>query len=697
MRGSIATYRESLSRIASELSDDDEPQFATAAASFAGDSQSSSAGRRRRRSLRTEASTGQATGSPIPNGSCTDHESFDEIARYKADIQKLQTSEAEIKALSFNYAAMLKEKEDQLSKLREENGSLKKNLEAKVNITSLNSPKGNLGNSRAVGNNSAKFVNNMNGITHNTNGVYKPAISLENEKEYTQIVEEKKSLESEIRELKERLKNEQEKSTKIIQKSEDENKRNSSLQREIHELKTENEKMSKQMRDLQKELNGKTSELKELKQLKQEIIKTPLKKDKIEESTDDLKDLIKSLEKENARLKEEIEAIKNNRTSQIEDQNNSEKETLISQLEKKLVIISKEKEKYSQELSRLKQHLLEKENEDSIMEELEIKIEDQNSRIVQLERALRQETVKKEEIKALKDQEIQKLNELVNGLNRKLASCVSNLELKNTELVNLQTALGQYYAESEAKERIGRDLALAREEINRLTVSLNVANQGIEMTKREKDEILSKLSQNEGTLNEAKKFIQKLEEDKSRLNLALEKSMRALNRMSLDSDNQVDRRIVIKLLVTYFQRNHSKEVLDLMVRMLGFSEEEKERIGGAQRTAGKGVVRGVLGLPGKLVGGILGGGGSGGAHTSSSSNDQESFADLWVDFLLKEEEEREKREASSSNNNQDHISNPNQINNNNSNFSNNNTNYSNSEFSSVPLNSTSFYSEPPQR
>lgn len=43
-----------------------------------------------------------------------------------------------------------------------------------------------------------------------------------------------------------------------------------------------------------------------------------------------------------------------------------------------------------------------------------------------------------------------------------------------------------------------------------------------------------------------------------------------------------------------------------MVRMLGFSEEEKQRIGFAQHSAGKGIVRGVLGLPGCLVGGILG-------------------------------------------------------------------------------------------
>jgi hypothetical protein len=86
------------------------------------------------------------------------------------------------------------------------------------------------------------------------------------------------------------------------------------------------------------------------------------------------------------------------------------------------------------------------------------------------------------------------------------------------------------------------------------------------------------------------------------------------------------------------------QVLDLMVRMLGFSEEDKQRIGFAQSNAGKGVVRGVLGLPGRLVGGIVGGNSAG--KPTQASQDNQSFADLWVDFLLKETEEREKREAS---------------------------------------------------
>lgn len=57
-----------------------------------------------------------------------------------------------------------------------------------------------------------------------------------------------------------------------------------------------------------------------------------------------------------------------------------------------------------------------------------------------------------------------------------------------------------------------------------------------------------------------------------------------------------------------------------MVRMLGFSDDDKQRIGVAQQGSGKGVVRGVLGLPGRLVGGILGGSPAEGAANMASDN-----------------------------------------------------------------------------
>ncbi|KAL2478726.1 Golgin candidate 4 [Forsythia ovata] len=179
----------------------------------------------------------------------------------------------------------------------------------------------------------------------------------------------------------------------------------------------------------------------------------------------------------------------------------------------------------------------------------------------------------------------------------------------------------------------------------RLFEQLKDAQQQAEALKEEKGEILGKLSHAERMFGEGKNRVKKLEEDNEKLRRALELSMTRLNRMSVDSDFLVDRRIVNQITGDLLPEKPQQRgiVLDLMVRMLGFSDEDKQRIGVAQQGAGKGVVRGVLGLPGRLVGGIMGGG-SAEAPTIMASEDQ-SFTNLWVDFLLKETEEREKRES----------------------------------------------------
>ncbi|KAK1281503.1 Golgin candidate 4 [Acorus calamus] len=282
-------------------------------------------------------------------------------------------------------------------------------------------------------------------------------------------------------------------------------------------------------------------------------------------------------------------------------------------------------------------------DEDSkLIEELQTRSAHQRNQLLHLEKALKQAVSKQEELRKMNSDEIQRADEIINDLKQKLSRSMATIESKDVELLNLQTALGQFYAESEQKDRLGRDLALARDESDKLTESLRVANQLLEASTKEKEDILLKLSQTENMLSESRNAIFKLEQDNIKVRSALEKSITSLNRMSLDSDNFVDRRIVIKLLVTYFQRNHSKEVLDVMVRILGFSDEDKQRIGAAQQVAGKGVVRGVLGFPGRFVGGILGGSSSG--VSSPLPGDNQSFADLWVDFLLKETEEKGRQE-----------------------------------------------------
>ncbi|KAK9279991.1 hypothetical protein L1049_013675 [Liquidambar formosana] len=717
MWSTIANLKENLNKIAHDVHEDDEDdddELEIYGRSNGDDSSVSD-----RRVSHRFAHSKSASQSPVANGIDSAYSS--EIEQYKAEIKRLQDSEAEIKALSVNYAALLKEKEDQISRLNEEYGSLKKNLDAtnavpyasrnesyKTSASSQNVIKGSDQSpnrqhkltthvkNRSTGNQTHNgFVSKHDGLSNGNKDASQPDViqtkmeakhlNLQGkEKELADLLEEKnRSLASaqathelEMKELRMELETERDKLANIQLKFQEEHKLNGSFKEELKSLKADKDKISMEMSKTHTELNEKISEI---RRLQMELSRR--EDEDADDVVESLRRVIATLEKENTSLKmekDEFEAtLKMSRKSTTDKIYPDASETLnkhssslnekvhlsgslpgkeemelsLQKLEKNLREACRERDKALQELARLKQHLLEKEIEESekmdedskIIEELRSNNEYQRTRILHLEKSLEQEIASQEDVRMINNNELQKSKEHIDDLNKKIASCMSTIDAKNVELLNLQTALGQYYAEIEAKEHLEQDLALAREESAKLSELLKDAHQQAELLKREKEEILTKLSQTERMLGEGKNRVNKLEEDNGKLRRALEQSMTRLNRMSLDSDYFVDRRIVIKLLVTYFQRNHSKEVLDLMVRMLGFSDEDKQRIGVAQQGAGKGVVRGVLGLPGRLVGGILGGG-SGEVHANVASENQ-SFADLWVDFLLKETEERERRES----------------------------------------------------
>ncbi|XP_059651318.1 golgin candidate 4-like isoform X2 [Cornus florida] len=504
-----------------------------------------------------------------------------------------------------------------------------------------------------------------------------------NEKELADLLEEKnRSLaairgthELQLKVLEIELEKERGKLADIQVNLQEEQKLNGFFQQELNRIKAEKDETFMEMNKIRSELIEKNSEIRRMQnELKRK------ENSEADNIVEDLKRVIATLEKENSILKmekTELEATlkvasnnsghkispdaleTSNKHSTILNEVQSlenfpgkeEMELSLLNLEKDLKETRLQRDKTLQELNRLKQHLLDKESEESekmdedcqIIEELRESNENLRAQILHLQKTLREAIASQEEVKTIKEDELQKSREIISDLNKKLASCFNTIDAKNVELLNLETALGQYYAEIEAKERLEGDLALAREGSAKLSGLLKDANQQAEILKREKEEVLAKHSQAERLLVEGKNRLNKLEEDNVKLRRALEQSMTRLNRMSTDSDYFVDRRIVIKLLVTYFQRNHSKEVLDLMVRMLGFSDEEKQRIGVAQQGNGRGVVRGVLGLPGRLVGGILGGNSA--EASANMASEKQSFADLWVDFLLKETEERERRES----------------------------------------------------
>ncbi|KAI8545038.1 hypothetical protein RHMOL_Rhmol07G0012100 [Rhododendron molle] len=691
MWSSIANVKENLHKIALDVHDDDDDEALEIYNSPDRNGHLSTD----RRSSHSFAHSSPASHSPLANGFGSPYNS--EIEQYKEEVKRLQESESEIKALSVNYAALLKEKEGSTDQ------SHNRHPKASVKNRSVGS--------RTINGGVSKQDELSNGITQSTQpDITQTKIESKrsdiqgNEKDLADLLEEKnRSLaamqaahESQIKSLGLELEKEHAKLANIQLQLREEQKLNGSFQEELNLMKVEKSKTNKEMNEIHDELNQKIAEVRRL-QMEFNKRETAEADDDIAEG---LKRVIASLEKENYDLKmEKVElqaALKTASNSSHDAQENPNKESnhlnenvqslgsfpgkeemeqMMRKLEKDLNEARQKRDKALQELNRLKKHLLDKvayllvynvllsmnffqtsESEESekmdednkIIEELREKNEYQKQQMLHLQKALKQAIASQDEVKMANNNELQKYREIIDDQNRKMTSFISTIDAKNVELLNLQTALGQYYAEIEAKEHLEGDLAHAREESAKLAELLKGAHQQEEMLRKEKEGILEKLSQAERMLAEGRNRVNKLEDDNAKLRRALEQSMSRINRMSMDSDYFVDRRIVIKLLVTYFQRNHSKEVLDLMVRMLGFSDEDKQRIGVAQQGTGKGVVRGVLGLPGRLVGGILGSG-SAEANANMASENQ-SFADLWVDFLLKETEEREKRESAGATN-----------------------------------------------
>ncbi|KAG4119722.1 hypothetical protein ERO13_D11G097866v2 [Gossypium hirsutum] len=589
---SIANLKENLNKITLDVHGDDDEELEIYGSENGRHSTFSD-----RRNSHTFAHSKPVSFSSLASG--IDSPFNSEIGRYRAEIKKLQESEAEIKSLSVNYAALLKEKEEQIFRVNQENGSLKQNLNAtnaapsaarseisKVSNNGINALKGKGDQSANRQHKSTSLVKNCYAGIQMSNG-----LSSKHDEELADLLEEKTrsleaiqaSHESQIKQFKMELEKEHDKLVNVQIRLQEEHKLNESFQEELKLLKSDKDKRSSELSKIRNESNEKT---KEISRLQKELNRQE------DESSDDtmenMKRLVATLEKENTHLKMEkneleaaLESSKKASTDKIDpipsenlkvDSSGSspgkkEMELSLQKLEKDLKETCYERDKALQELTRLKQHLLEKASEESetmdedskVIEELLERNEYKRAQIAHLEKALNMAMANQEEVKLMNNNEIQKSKEIIDNLNKKLTNRMRTIDAKDVELLNLQTALGQYYAELEAKEHLERDLALAREESARLTGLLKDADEHAEFSKREKEEILTKLSQTERMLAEGKNRVNKLEEDNGKLRRALEQSMTRLNRMSMDSDYLVDRRIVIKLLVTYFQRNHSKE------------------------------------------------------------------------------------------------------------------------------------------
>ena len=224
--------------------------------------------------------------------------------------------------------------------------------------------------------------------------------------------------------------------------------------------------------------------------------------------------------------------------------------------------------------------------------------------------------------------DLRKENALLREENYKAKAAVDS---KGYEIMNLQSALGQLTADSELCgqyrseiQRLGvkigdleKDTAKLREEQKNQRKSEEALRTELELATRSKDEVFQ----------ESIRFKQ----ENLKLRQALHECLEQIKAGNSDQDNQIDRRIVYKLLSTYFEKGCEAEVMKVMGGILGFTEEEQLQL---QQLAGKtGTVLGtVANVPISIVKAPLSLAGNAINKVQVPETDS-SLGEAWIQFL----------------------------------------------------------------
>ena len=283
--------------------------------------------------------------------------------------------------------------------------------------------------------------------------------------------------------------------------------------------------------------------------------------------------------------------------------------------------------KKDEELARLRRHLLDMEEEDDARDAATS--ERHQATLRAREEAHARRTLELETALSAAEREAETLRE---------ASVA-----KDTELANLQLALEHFDGEAEDGERRALESAALREKNATLGAELHVERERVAAANARSAEAETRAEAAERVAAAAKTDAQKAVVEATRARQALRESVKQAKHLMSETSEVLDKRIVAKLLLTYFERDQSPDVLELMARVLTMSEAEKATMGlGPGGRARRGVLGTVAAAPARLVVGALGIAGSVAkvpvavAETFKGEEEKTTVADQWVDFLLQQ-------------------------------------------------------------
>jgi len=275
-------------------------------------------------------------------------------------------------------------------------------------------------------------------------------------------------------------------------------------------------------------------------------------------------------------------------------------------LEARLRELQESYDKTQKDLSRLKAHLIE------IEENHSIEIVSKDEQIETLANQIEDLKLKSTDDKK-KDGE---LGNLKLQLNNKELEC----ERLTEALSKLQGVLEQLQSEQDSK--INSEIVLLKSNMSSLENQVTLYKseldklQDINKKYHEAEASIRDLQQE---LSNKTKLCIKLQEEVEPLKKVLEQTLHRLSSLSKnEQENMVDKRLVSKLILTYFEGKTNKtEILELMAKLLNFSDQEKAKIGLGPKSSWSFLP--FFGDP-----------------SSPVTIEKDSLTDLWINFLLKE-------------------------------------------------------------
>ena len=396
---------------------------------------------------------------------------------------------------------------------------------------------------------------------------------------------------------------------------------------------------------------------------------------RFEEERAMLKQAIGTLSEENARLMEEMKTMK--MSSSSDDGNNSKNEDHQQQillLEKRAKEFQRQKElaerARGEDSTRLSQKLMDAENMKNrfqvqlnecreALEKKEKELKRLREHLLDVEEAEdRDEMSIEERVEVEKRRVEEKFEKEVERLSMQLMEKEDGLNRKIKEVENLNRALGSFYADQEQMDGRTNEAKEARQKLRETSGKLRETMELLEKKTMEMEELERKRGRAEEKFKDASRKCAEATAQSTKLRVALTQAIKKIARLSSssagceDGENEVfiDKSVITKLLVTYFERNFSEEVLELMSRLLNMEDpQQKAIILGSRRATGviSKVARAPLGIArgvGKAFGALSGVGLR--VVGATGENAEVPVADLFIDFLLKEAEEELNNAAS---------------------------------------------------